>query len=271
MPINSPWIINTDTLEQQLATNNVIVVDMGSKDSYSLQHIPGARFIDYNTIVKNQTPIMGMLPDNAQLSKALSNVSIRPDDYVVAYDNEGSGRASRLLWTLEIAGHEKLSLLDGGIDHWLQQNKAVSHTIPEYSVSHYVTKLDNMHGVATTDYILSQLSNAQVKILDVRSAGEFNGVDIRANRAGHIPGAVNIDWLRLKDPGTQKLLEQNSLMRLLEKNGITPDKEIIVHCHSHHRSALAYVALKNLGYAAVKGYPGSWSEWATRTDTPIES
>ena len=69
----------------------------------------------------------------------------------------------------------------------------------------------------------------------------------------------------------QRLKSPEELEKMLEDLGLSPDKEIITHCHSHHRSALMYVVLKALGYNNVKGYPASWSDWATREDTPVEN
>ena len=87
--------------------------------------------------------------------------------------------------------------------------------------------------------------------------------------SGHIPGAVNLDWLALMDP-ERALRLRADLGELLASHGIVPDKDVIVHCQTHHRSALAYLALRLLRYPRVKAYPGSWAEWGNRDDTPIE-
>ena len=163
-----------------------------------------------------------------------------------------------------------MSLLNGGIVTWLAENRPVSHTSFALAASEYPINYFNSASIASADFILSHLNDNSYVIIDSRSANEFLGLDNRAGRAGHIPGAVNIDWLLFKDANTQKLIETIQLEKLLHENGVTHNKEIIVHCHSHHRSALCYVALKHLGYKNVRGYPASWSDWATRTDTPVE-
>ena len=58
---------------------------------------------------------------------------------------------------------------------------------------------------------------------------------------------------------------------MLEGVGITPDKEIITHCQTHHRSSHTYIVLKALGYSRIKGYPGSWSEWGNDLDLPVKT
>ncbi len=270
MAIETPWVISAEDLARSMQNQKLVIVDISNVDSYRQQHIGGARFLDYSRIVRHDPPVMGLLPEAGQFSTALQSIGLRPDDYLIAYDEEGGGKASRLLWTLEIAGHKKMSLLDGGIVNWVLENKPTSRAIEPVAPSEYPLTLENLNGVAGADYILQHLHDPQVKILDTRSPGEFLGTDVRAARAGHIPGAVNIDWQLFKQPHSQKLLEAEQLENLLLENGLTKDKEIIVHCHSHHRSALSYVALKHLGYTKVRGYPGSWSDWANRHDTPVE-
>lgn len=271
MSIKTPWIINTSQLEGHLNAGDVIVIDVSNKDSYARNHIPGAIFLDYGDIVKHQPPVVGMLPEEVHLSRILSNLGIKPDDYLIAYDDEGGGKASRFIWTLEITGHQKMSLLDGGIVNWLAENKPVTKNSTKLPPSDYPVKYTNTQNIADAEYILSHLNNPKIKILDARSANEFCGTDVRVSRAGHIPGAINIDWLAFKNANNQTLIEQSTLLKLLQKRAITPENEIIVHCHSHHRSALCYVALKHLGFKKVRGYPASWSDWASRTNTPIEN
>jgi thiosulfate/3-mercaptopyruvate sulfurtransferase len=67
-----------------------------------------------------------------------------------------------------------------------------------------------------------------------------------------------------------RLLPPESIQHKLDQLGLAKDRELIVYCQSHHRSAFSYVMLRALGYEDVKGYPGSWSEWGNRGDTPVE-
>ena len=272
MSIETPWIISTNELEQQLGNDDLVVVDMTKETNYQRAHIPGAVFLDYAKIVKHAPPVVGMLPDPEQFSQTLSELGISPDSYVVIYDDEGGGKAARFMWTLELAGHAKMSLLNGGIHAWLADNKTVETTIPSIEKTQYPVDFNNRDPLADADYIMANLDKAGFCILDTRSKNEFIGADKRAARAGHIPGALNLDWLQVKNAeDAQRLKSPEELEKMLEELGLSPDKEIITHCHSHHRSALMYVVLKALGYNNVKGYPASWSDWATREDTPVEN
>ena len=93
----------------------------------------------------------------------------------------------------------------------------------------------------------------------------------RAERAGHVPGAVNFDWVNAIDQTRSlRLKPAQELKQVLSQLGVTPDKEAIVYCQTHHRSAHTYIVLKSLGYPRVRGYPSSWSEWGNSTETSIE-
>ena len=114
-------LIETDMLEDILYSKDVLIVDLGKADTYRKLHIPGAVFVDYGQIVAASKPVMGLLPDDGTLQRIFSSLGIGRDTYVVAYDDEGGGRAARFLWTLEVAGHTRFALLNGGLHAWANE------------------------------------------------------------------------------------------------------------------------------------------------------
>ncbi len=268
--LNLPLIIEAEQLMPQLDNRNLLLVDLSSPETYVQYHIPGAVYLEYAWIVRIEHPRLGLLPDPAQLTNVLSALGLRPDTHVVTYDDEGGGRACRFLWTLEAAGHKNFSLLNGGLKAWANEGHEISSKIIYPTPCDYTVNMD-FTGVATRQYILDNLSNEQVVIFDTRSPAEFSGKKVYAQRGGHIPGAVNMEWTEAMDKNRDlRLKPENELRQLLESRGVTPDRQIIVHCHSHHRSAHTYIMLKTLGYPDIKGYPGSWSDWGNEPNTPIE-
>ena len=95
-----PLLIEPKTLKESLGSDNLLVVDLGKADTYRKLHIPGAVFLDYPTIVAVNKPVMGLLPDESTLERVFSAIGIDSNTHVVAYDDEGGGKAARLLWTL---------------------------------------------------------------------------------------------------------------------------------------------------------------------------
>lgn len=266
-----PLIIEPDELEQQLDDENIVLVDLCKHSQYLQAHIPGAVFLDYVYVTAISKPTMGLLPDAERFGHILAMLGITENSHVVAYDEEGGGKAARLIWTLHAMGHFKTSLLNGGIISWFKEGHQLVADATHSTQTTYQVNYTHMDVVADTDYILKNLDNSDIALLDARSEGEYNGSKKFAERAGRIPGAIHFEWTDGMDTEQNyRLLPDATLKSKLDALGLTADKEIIVYCQTHHRSALSYVMLKHLGYERVRGYPGSWSEWGNRVDTPIE-
>jgi thiosulfate/3-mercaptopyruvate sulfurtransferase len=270
MSVDLPFIVEPDALEAVLGTPGLLVVDLNGPELFAKGHIPGAVELPYPMLIGPEPPAVGRIAPAEQLSRAFSAAGMTPESHVVAYDSEGNGRAARLLWTLDAVGHRHASLLNGGFRAWAGEDHPVetgtTNPAPgDYRVSVYGAV------IACKDYILTHLNDPSVVVLDVRSPAEYAGEDVRAARGGHIPGAVNMDWTQAMDRGRNLRLKPAAELRaLLESLGVTPDKEVITHCQTHHRSAHTYVVLKSLGYPKLRGYDGSWAEWGNTPGLPVE-
>lgn len=269
MPL--PLILEPATLEQHLHEAGMLIVDLCRPEVYARGHIPGAVHLEYAQIVAARPPVMGLLPDSAHLSQVLSGIGLTPERHVVAYDDEGGGKACRLLWTLDVIGHKHFSLLNGGLRAWMAENRPLSSEHGVAKTGNYQVGGLNEGAQADKDHILAHLNDPKVALLDARTPGEFRGADKRAARGGHIPGAVNMDWTLTIDAQNHTRLKPEAALRAqLAALGVTPDKEVITYCQTHHRSSHTYIVLKALGYPHVKGYPGAWSEWGNDPAAPVE-
>ncbi len=265
-----PLILEPEALAAGLGDPALLIVDLGKPASYAQCHVPGAVPLDYARIVAAEKPVMGRLPDDATLSQVLSELGLTPDRHIVAYDDEGGGRAARLLWTLDCLGHARHSLLNGGLHAWANEGFPCEQRPNAPALSAYHAQL-GAAARADADYVRERLGAADCALLDARSPDEYHGVKKFAERAGHIPGAVNLEWTQAMDMNRNLRLRPAAELRaLLEARGVTPDREVIVYCQTHHRSAHSYIMLKSLGYPRLRGYPGSWSEWGNRSDLPVE-
>jgi len=266
-----PLIIEPKDLEPLANDPDLLIVDMCKPQTYAQGHIPGAVHLEYAAIILGLKPVPGLLPDEARLSSVFSGIGLTPDKHVVAYDEEGSSRASRLIWTLDVIGHTSASALNGGIFAWANEGHPLSSEPGTPTPSQYRASIGE-RGVATRDYIERRLNDPSVALLDARTPEEYNGTKVRAARSGHIPGAVNFNWLDALDGNRNyRLLSDEQLRSMLSARGIRPDQEVIAYCHTNHRSSHSYLMLRHLGYESVRAYPGSWSEWGNAADTPIET
>ena len=264
-----PLLVEPQQLADKLEDERLVLLHISKPEKYA-RHIPGAVFLEGHRFVKINKPIMGLVPDATDLSALFTAIGMTPDSHVVTYDDEGGGWASRFLWTLDVIGHKNFSLLNGGMISWFNEGFPVSDS-PVTAVAGNYTVNQRTGAAVDTDYILSRLNAADLGLLDSRTPQEFSGEKKLAARGGHIPGATNLNWLDTMDTTRNVRFKPEAELRtMLEQRGLTPDKEIICYCQSHHRSSHAYIMLKMLGYPRISGYPGAWSEWGNRNDTPVE-
>lgn len=264
-----PLIITADQLEDYRHNERVAIIDLPlQSERYLHGHIPGARILDYTRLFNGSAPTPMGAPEDSVIAALLSALGITADTHVVAYDDEGGGWASRLLWTLALVGHQHYSLLDGGLHAWLAEGKPIEKT-PSLPTPHdYLLGQRNASVATDAETLLASLDTFTV--WDTRSSEEYRGEIGQTPRRGHIPGAINLDWRQLFNPeNAYRLHPKDKLQALLDNHGLPRDSQIVAHCQSHHRSSLAWLIGQYLGYPQLSAYPGAWLEWGTRQDTPI--
>lgn len=265
-----PLLIEPEQLAS-IKDAHVVIVDLCKESIYAQSHVPGAIHIEYSQIVASRKPVMGLVPDEEQLAAIMSQAGIRNDDTVIAYDDEGGGKAARLLYTLDIIGHKNYALLNGGLHAWANEGYPLESTPNKKPPSQYQVNIDPTP-IATKDFIQNNIGSKDVQFIDARSSAEYDGSKKLAEKGGHIPGAVNFDWVNLMDQHKNlRLKSDEEINQMLHTLNIKTDKPTVVYCQTHHRSALTYFALKHLGFNDVKGYPGSWSDWGNSPETPVET
>jgi thiosulfate/3-mercaptopyruvate sulfurtransferase len=197
-------ILEPDELAKRLASHSadVLLVHVASAESYAAGHIAGAVHVAPGELVSGVRPATGKLPDQSRLEQLFARIGYRPDAQIIVYDDEGGGWAGRFVWTLDIIGHHRWWCLNGGIHAWVAAGLPLQRT-PAVATPTAVSISINRGPIAETQDILDRLGDPAVTIWDCRSAEEFAGRRVAAARAGHIPGAVNLDWLELMDSERQ--------------------------------------------------------------------
>ncbi len=265
---NPQFLVETDWLARHSSNRDLVVIDMrNSPEEYAAGHIPGAVYLAVNQIrLALKEPGFTMPPDY-EIEEVLGQLGIAAETMVVAYDDQGGLNASRLFFTLDYAGHDKMALLDGGLTKWVAEGHPLSKEVRQAGKTVYRVQ-PRTQRVASARWIVASLGKSNLALVDARSPKEFQGEDVRAKRGGHIPGAANIEWTQnLTADKTFK--PADGLLALYEKAGVTKDKTVVSYCQTMHRGSLSYFVLRLLGYPDVRGYDRSWSEWGNDPNLPV--
>ena len=269
--VNTSILIEPEALQAMLADAQLLVVDLSKAATYAQLHIPGAMHMEYSILNSGTQPAPGLLPPEERLAKIAGMLQLDEMSRIVAYDDEGSGRAARLAWTLHYLGYESVQVLNGGLHAWNNEGHPVDNqpVLPDITAT-LPLAARNPSVLADDTYILEHLDDESVALLDARTPEEYAGTKVRAARGGHIPGAVNLNWLDTMDKNRNLRFKSPDILNdALRTLGIRIEQEVITYCQSHHRSAHTWLMLKSLGFPRVRGYAGSWSEWGNHPDTPV--
>jgi thiosulfate/3-mercaptopyruvate sulfurtransferase len=195
------------------------------------------------------------------LASRLSELGIGNEHFLVAYDDPSSGQgfyAAHVWWLLRYLGHDRVSVLDGGFRAWLAAGGTLETNLPTHARTSFTPRVRPEMLVDAED-----VSTRGSGTILIDSRGEVEPIDAKA---GHIPGAINLDWAAgLEADGSFKSANaQAERFAVLEKA-----EEVLVYCGSGVSACGNLMALEVAGITGAKLYAGSWSDWIHRTDAPI--
>jgi thiosulfate/3-mercaptopyruvate sulfurtransferase len=237
------------------------------RDDYRQSHIPGAAFVDWvHEITDPADPRHARIAPPARFAEAMQRAGISNDSFVVAYDDAGGLFAARLWWALNYYGHTHVAVLDGGWPKWVSEGRPVASEITQPPPATFAPR-PQADWIRSADDVAAR--SEQTTLLDLRSPAEFTGQASRANRAGHIPGALNWPRNTLNAPdGT--LLPAAELRRRLAELGVGEDDQpVITYCNAGVSASMGLLALRVAGFRNSANYDGSWKDWGNDERRPI--
>ena len=270
--LNFGLLIEAEDLVPYLGHEKLRIFDLSRSSVYEQLHIPHAVHVQPKLLVRQEEQAMGLLPDQAGLEQLIQHLNISPEHHVVVYDDEGGAWAGRLIWNLHCLGFENTSLLNGGIHAWLGAGFPTSADVPAFDPIENLVQVDLSHKQNfQIEYaqLREQVENSQIQIWDCRTEDEYTGLRLAARRGGHIPNARHFEWsTALNRQNHLKLHPLDRTQQRLEQLGFNLNEPVAVYCQSHHRSGLAYILGRLLGWN-IQAYDGAWSEWGNRLDSPV--
>ena len=264
-------LLTTGELRDRLTRGNVVLLHIGEPADYKAGHIPGARFLPYDAISQRRNGLVLELPPVSALHSLFESLGVSDESRIVLYwSKDWYSPTTRVFLTLDYLGlGERTSILDGGFAAWKAAGGPVTTAVP--SPTHGTLTIHPRSDVIVdATAVRSAIGDARAVILDARDprfyTGQATGMHVRE---GHVPGAKNLPFTTLFDErGTFKPRE--TLEKLMDAAGATPDKRVISYCHIGQQATVVYFAARLLGREA-RLYDGSWDEWSRLSELPIDT
>ncbi|KOM98628.1 sulfurtransferase [Clostridium botulinum] len=273
--------VSTKWLQDHLEDENIVIVDCRGdllKDSYGEEiykkgHIKNAVFADLKKVMSSEEKEHGgrnPLPDIEDFKRSIEKLGINKNTLVVAYDELRIAGAARFCWMLRYVGHTNNYVLDGGINKWITENRKLyieeNNSKEKLDIKNENFNISlNEEIKADVNYIKDNMKKDLI-LVDSRTNIRYEGIEGPIDKkAGHIPGAKNVYWKdMLKEGGT---VDENKV-----RENFLPLKaytNIAVYCGSGIDATFNFLLLDEVGIKA-RVYAGSWSDWITYKDNPID-
>ena len=265
-------LISSDLLQQNIDNPDWVVVDcrFSLADSaagayaYRHGHIPHARYAHLNNDLSSAvTGLTGRhpLPDFKLLTKKLAAWGISNDSQVVAYDDAGGAFAGRLWWLLRCLGHDKVAVLNGGLQHWQRREYALTTALPAVQAAAFSPYLNSAR-LLNAAQVQSGLAKKTICLIDARAPERYRGEQEPIDPvAGHIPGALNRPLQANLDKQGLFLPADVAASQFKQLIGAIPPEQVVHYCGSGVTACHNLLTMEHAGLTGSKLYAGSWSEW----------
>ncbi len=280
--VSIPPLVDPYWLSARLRDPKIIVLDAtfplseaeNTGITFRASHIPGARWLDFRRLSRKLHPVPRQIPSVAQVARAMSALGIHREMHAVIYDQHGLNMgASRAWWLFHLFGHDRVSVLDGGLTAWLTANLpiesgAVDEAVPLSQMEKLPTPRKSTL-LRTRRQVAAALNHDTAAVIDLRPRRNFLGdaPELLPNLpAGHIPGSSNLPFCDLLDGASARLLPVDRLRARLSAAGAL-DQPVIATCGIGVVACTLSLALAVLGKAPAPVYDGSWADWAPSVGT----
>ena len=276
---NGHYLVTTQWLADNLDNPNVRILDRQDiepeDNAYAQGHIPNAIRMPTSAIkgIKFGIPEM-MIPKD--LVEFLQNSGISADHHIIiAGPTDRLPASTRAFWALDVLGHKKVSILDGGFDKWEAERRPVTTEAPKFDKTTYKVDLKRNYQVTGEEIAgyLGFFRELNVVMVDSRRPDEFKGEKMsrESEKLGRIPGAINIVFPKILIGEKYKEFKSASDIRtVLDSAGITHQTNAFFSCVSGCFGTVMYFGARLLDYPNVAVYDGGWIEWSRRP-YPVET
>ncbi len=264
--------VTTEWLEQHLSDTSLVLVDCDTAEFFLNGHIPTA-VNPYDNYYKTSLTDRTHVQTAEKFADTMRGMGISNTTLVVAYDRNGGLYSFRLAWVLRYYRHSSVKVLDGGYQKWVAEGRTLSTTPMHPPQGDFSERDPDISVYADKEDVLQAISGDDTVILDVRSPEERDGSNKReGKRGGYIPDSIYLEWSDFHTGGDIPYMRPAwEIKTLMEKAGVSDDKQVITYCQGGIRAAYAFWALRLSGFRMTQNYDASWREWNNDLSCPIKN
>jgi thiosulfate/3-mercaptopyruvate sulfurtransferase len=273
-------LVSVDWLKENLNHSELTVIDASwfmpgqernGREEWLSERIPNAIYFDFDQhIYETDTDQPHMLPSKAFFSEQVGLLGIGDQDKIVVYDSQGIFSAPRVWWMFKAMGHKEVAVLDGGLPAWKSAHGALEVSAP-IAISPVIYQASEMpQWNADIDSVHAEIGNSNTAIIDARGVERFLGQqeEPRPNvRRGRIPGSKNLPFAEILEDGHMKPI---SYLKARFDDVCDDSQSLIFSCGSGVTACILALAATQLGKEKLAVYDGSWTEWGSRHEYPVE-
>ena len=225
-----PLLVTTTWLADQIDDPDCLLIDCGEPVAYRRAHIPGAVSISHQPYLKGERDAR-LVMNAEQFQRHARSLGVSNDTPVVLYDDNASLHAARVWWVFDLYGHKNVRVVDGGFNAWLDEGWPLTSKAETPEPGDFSPRVDESHLCTLDDLKADVEGGSPPQLWDTRSDGEWSGEHDRGNaRAGHVDGAVHLEWLRLMEgPPARRFLPLDEIRQTLVDAGINPEAETVTY------------------------------------------
>ncbi|MHB8619365.1 MAG: sulfurtransferase [Chloroflexota bacterium] len=254
--------VDASWLRDRLDEPGLTVIDPRSRMRYLSGHAPRALSVP----VQETFAEHGRLVSDDELVSWLGRRGVAAEGTAVVYADADGQPGAMLAWILEYLGHPDVRFVTTRFERWRDEGGELVYRPMVATPTTFEAK-PKRELRATWEVVES----GRVRLLDTRTPEEFSGERVMGDEPpGHIPGALNLPWLSFQAEDDNLFLAPTEVAARLREAGATPGLEVVVYCRSGQRAAVAWLAI-HLAGAPVRLYDGSFLDWSSRRDLPIEA
>jgi len=211
------------------------------------------------------------VPSPDTFNRLMQRLGIHHDDHVVLYGHQQLSVVTRIWFVLHAMGHQKISILNGGLALWVKSGMALSTELPTVKTSDYNAE-PKVGRVAGINEVSQAIADPKKVLLNALKKEQFLGTGgSHYGRPGRIPNSVSWPATDLYDPQTGEFKSQDELTALLKQLDLQPSQQVINYCGGGIAATTTAFVLETLGFTNWSMYDNSMIEWANTPHKPLQT